>query len=319
MSLLIIGATGTLGRQIVLIALTKGYKVRCLVRNFSRASFLKDWGAELIYGDLTVPETIPPCLLGINAIIDASTTRPDDFNTLKNVDWYGKLALIEAAEIANIERFIFCSIPNVEKNSKIPLIKMKYGIEKRLQQSTMHYTIFQLTGFYQGLIEQYAIPILENLPIWVTSENIGIPYMDAQDLAKFFLKSLQIPSTKNCTFLLEGPKSWISQDIISLCEEFSAQSANVKKIPVFFLKSFSQILSFFAWSQNISNRLAFVDILARENKFPIAYKDVYTTFKIDYLDINRLDDYFIEYFVRLFEQLRDINFEDIQKQRNLIL
>jgi uncharacterized protein YbjT (DUF2867 family) len=62
MSLLIIGGTGTLGRQIVLQALTKGYQ--CLVRNFRKASFLRV-GVELVYGDLTRPETIPPCLKGI--------------------------------------------------------------------------------------------------------------------------------------------------------------------------------------------------------------------------------------------------------------
>jgi uncharacterized protein YbjT (DUF2867 family) len=67
MSLLIIGGTGTLGRQIVLQALTKGYQVRCLVRNFRKASFKR---VELVYGDLTRPETIPPCLKGITAIID---------------------------------------------------------------------------------------------------------------------------------------------------------------------------------------------------------------------------------------------------------
>ena len=109
MSLLIIGGTGTLGRQIVLQALTKGYPVRCLVRNFRKANFLREWGAELVYGDLSRPETIPPCLKGISGIIDASTSRANELNSLKKVDWKGKLYLIEAAKVANIQRLIFFS------------------------------------------------------------------------------------------------------------------------------------------------------------------------------------------------------------------
>ena len=35
--------------------------------------------------------------------------------------------------------------------------------------------------------------------------------------------------------------------------------------------------------------------------------------------INQLDDYFLEYFIRLLKRLRDINFEDIQKQKNLVI
>ena len=319
MSLLILGGTGTLGRQIVLQALTKGYQVRCIVRNFRKANFLKEWGAELVYGDLMYPETLPPCLKGITAVIDASTSRLEDTDSLKKVDWDGKLHLINAAKAANIKRFIFFSAQNVEQFESIPLMKLKYGIECRLKKSNIPYTIFRLTGFYQGLIEQYAIPILENLPIWITNENIYISYMDTQDIAKFCLRSLQIPKTTNQIFFLSGSKSWRSSEIITLCEQLAGQTAKVQKIPLIILKLTSNFFGFFEWGQNISSRLAFVEILNTENNFAKSTFDLYKIFKINSTEIIQLDDYFLEYFIRLLKRLRDINFEDIQKQKNLII
>lgn len=319
MSLLIVGGTGTLGRQIVLQALTKGYHVRCLVRNFRKASFLKEWGVELVYGDLTKPETIPPCLKGITAVIDVSTSRPNDDNALQKVDWDGKLYLIKAAKIANIKRFIFFSAQNVEQFNNIPLMKLKYKIELKLAQYDLPYTVFRLTGFYQGLIEQYAIPILENLPIWVTNESIYVSYMDTQDIAKFCLRSLQLPQTKNQIFLLSGLKGWFSTEIINLCEQLAGQPAKIKRIPSFLLKFISQSFGVFEWGENISDRLAFVEILNIENNFSKSTFELYKFFKIDSTEIIRLDEYFLEYFIRLLKRLRDINFEDVQKQKNLIL
>ena len=319
MSLLVIGGTGTLGRQIVLQALTKGYQVRCLVRNFRRASFLKEWGAELVYGDLSRPETIPPCLKGITAVIDASTSRASELDSLRKVDWEGKLCLIEAAKVANIQRFIFFSAQNVEQFDSIPLMKVKNGIEIKLKESEIPYTTFRLTGFYQGLIEQYAIPILENLPIWVTNENTYVSYMDTQDIAKFCLRSLQIPQTANQTFLLSGSKGWVSSEIINLCEQLAGQEAKVQRVPLFVLKLVSSFFGFFEWGQNISDRLAFAEILNTENNFSKSTFDLYKMFKVDPSELVQLDDYFLEYFIRLLKRLRDINFEDVQKQKNLII
>ena len=319
MSLLVVGGTGTLGRQVVLQALTKGYPVRCLVRNFRRANFLKEWGAELVYGDLSIPETIPPCLQGITAVIDASTSRPSDEDALKTVDWDGKLALIESAKAAKVKRFIFCSTQNLEQFPNIPLLEMKQGIEIQLQESQIPYTIFRLTGFYQGLIEQYAIPILENLPIWVTNEKTCVSYMDTQDIAKFCVRSLQLPQTVDKTFFLGGPKGWVSSEIISLCEQLAGQTAKVKKIPVFLLKFVSKFFGFFEWGQNISDRLAFAEILSIDSDFSKSTFDIYKTFKIESNEVIQLDDYFLEYFIRLLKRLRDINFEDVQKQKNLVI
>jgi uncharacterized protein YbjT (DUF2867 family) len=272
-----------------------------------------------VYGDLARPETIPPCLKGITAIIDASTSRADELDSLKKVDWDGKLYLIEAAKAANIQKFVFFSAQNVEQFENIPLMKLKNGMEAKLKESGIPYTIFRLTGFYQGLIEQYAIPILESLPIWVTNENTYISYMDTQDIAKFCLRALQIPQTTNQTFLLGGSRGWVSSEIINLCEQLAGQEAKVKRIPLFFLKFVSRFFGFFEWGQNISDRLAFVEILNTENNFSKSTFDLYKMFKIDPSEIIQLDDYFLEYFIRLLKRLRDINFEDVQRQKNLII
>jgi uncharacterized protein YbjT (DUF2867 family) len=198
-------------------------------------------------------------------------------------------------------------------------MEMKQGIEIELKKSAIPYTIFRLTGFYQGLIEQYAIPILENLPIWVTNENTCVSYMDTQDIAKFCIRSLQLPKTINQTFFLGGPKGWISSEIISLCEQLAGQTAKVNQIPVFLLKLVSRFFGFFEWGQNISDRLAFAEILNVENNFSKSTFDLYSTFKFDSTEVVQLDDYFLEYFIRLLKRLRDINFEDVQKQKNLVI
>ena len=254
MSLLIIGATGTLGRQIVRQAVNDGYKVRCLVRNIRKANFLREWGAELVYGDLSSTETLPDAFKGIPAVVDASTGRPTDELNVKDIDWDGKIALLQAAKVANVKRFIFFSILNADKYSYIPLMRLKSKFEYILQNSGVPYTIFKLSGFYQGLIGQYALPILEQQPIYVTKESMPVSYMDTSDVAKFCIKALELSNTKNSTFALGSPTAFLSTEIIKKCEELSGQTAKTNQLSIIGVKVTRKLANFFEWSWNIADR-----------------------------------------------------------------
>ncbi|PNH03567.1 hypothetical protein TSOC_010380 [Tetrabaena socialis] len=95
--MLVVGATGTLGRQVVRRALDDGYDVRCLVRpRPNPADFLRDWGAKVVNGDLTDPASIPACLVGVHTVVDCATARPEE--STRKVDWDGKVALIQSAQ-----------------------------------------------------------------------------------------------------------------------------------------------------------------------------------------------------------------------------
>jgi hypothetical protein len=130
---------------------------------------------------------------------------------------------------------------------------------------------------------------------------------------------LQIPQTNKSNIFLKWLRGWVSSEIINLCEQLAGQEAKVQRIPLFILKFVSRFFGFFEWGQNISDRLAFVEILNTENNFSKSTFDLYKIFKIDPSEIIQLDDYFLEYFIRLLKRLRDINFEDVQKQKNLII
>ncbi|MGO4859060.1 NAD(P)H-binding protein [Arthrobacter sp. 2MCAF14] len=66
-TVLIVGATGSIGRHAVAEALRQGYAVRALVRDPARAARLPPNGADLVIGDLTRPETLGPALDGVDA------------------------------------------------------------------------------------------------------------------------------------------------------------------------------------------------------------------------------------------------------------
>lgn len=309
MTLLILGGTGTLGRQIVRKALENGFQVRCIVRNKRAANFLKEWGAELIYGDLTLPETLPPAFQGVTAIIDASTTKVTDENNVNSiitVDWYGKLITIELSKLINIKRFIFLSILNSEKYPYITLMEIKYGIEKLIKSSGLPFTIFKYAGFFQSLINQYALPLLEQKPILMTSKSPAIAYIDTQDAAYICVKSLSINQARNKIFATGSSQAWKSEEIIELCERLSGQKAKTLMLSIFFFKIFRQITGFFEWSLQISERLAFIEVINNTPNFKSSIQYTYAILDINPREILELDFYFQEYFEIMLKTLEEI-------------
>ncbi|MEH2382512.1 MAG: SDR family oxidoreductase [Nostoc sp.] len=313
MTLLIVGATGTLGRQVARRAIDEGYKVRCLVRSSKKAAFLKEWGAELVPGNLRYPDTLVQALEGVTQVIDASTSRPTDSLSIKQVDWDGKVALIQAAKAAGVKRFIFFSILDADKYPEVPLMEIKRCTELFLAESGLNYTILRLAGFMQGLIGQYGIPILEAQPVWVTGNSSPIAYMDTQDIAKFAIRALSVPETENQAFPVVGTRAWSAEEIISLCERLSGKDARVTRMPINLLRAVRGIMRFFQWGWNVADRLAFTEVLASGKQLNASMDEVYTVFGLDQQQTTTLESYLQEYFSRIMKKLKEV---DYQKNKN---
>lgn len=309
MKLLVVGATGTLGRQVVRQALDEDHEVRCLVRNPNKAIFLKEWGAEIVKGDLCDKSTLAPALKGVDAVLDAATARVTDNLRARDVDWNGKVNLIQATKAAGVERYIFFSIIDAEKYPEVPLMNIKHCTELFLAESGLNYTVLRLAGFMQGLISQYAIPILEEQVVWVSGESTPIAYMNTQDIAKFAIRALSVPETEKKTFPVVGTKAWGAYEIMNLCENLSGKKTRISRVSLTVLGLLRRVTRFCEWGQNTADRLTFAEVLASGKPINAPMEDVYQTFGLDPKETTTLEEYMGEYYSRIMKKLKEIDYE----------
>ncbi len=314
MKILLVGATGTLGRQIAKQAVEEGHEVRCFVRNPRKASFLQEWGCELTKGNLLNSGDIDYALQDIEVVIDSATGRPEDSKSIYETDWDGKLNLFNACESKKIKRVIFLSILLTEKFRNVPLMDVKYCTEKLLEKSNFDYTIFKCAAFMQGVISQFAIPVLDSQAVWMSGTPTKIAYMNTQDMAKIIVSSINNPKSYKLSLPLVGPKAWDSDEVISLCEKYSNKKAKIFRVSPFLIKVTQNVVSFFQDALNVSERLAFAEVTS--SGIPLD-SDMSTTYEV--LDLKRedstsLESYIKEYYQQILKRLKemeaDLNIEE---------
>jgi nucleoside-diphosphate-sugar epimerase len=115
MKILVTGATGKVGSRFVPRLLAKGHEVSILARDAAKASALAELGAKVVIGDLYDPDTLPPAVVGMDAVIHLAAlfrTFTDNEGIVKT-NREGSIALAQAALAAGVKRFVFASTSNV--------------------------------------------------------------------------------------------------------------------------------------------------------------------------------------------------------------
>ena len=314
MKILLVGATGTLGRQIAKQAIEEGHEVRCFVRNPRKASFLQEWGCELTKGNLLNSGDIDYALQDIEVVIDSATGRPEDSKSIYETDWDGKLNLFNACESKKVKRVIFLSILSTEKFRNVPLMDVKYCTEKLLEKSNFDYTIFKCAAFMQGVISQFAIPVLDSQAVWMSGTPTKIAYMNTQDMAKIVVSSINKPKSYKLSLPLVGPKAWDSDEVISLCEKYSNKKAKIFRVSPFLIKANQIVVSFFQDALNASDRLAFAEVTSSGVPLDADMSNTYEILELKKEDSTSLESYIKEYYQQILKRLKemeaDLNIEE---------
>jgi uncharacterized protein YbjT (DUF2867 family) len=192
--ILVIGATGTVGTEVVKQLVDKGEPTRALVRSATTARQRLDEDVELIEGDLDRTETVTAALSGVDRVF--LVTRQDD----RQVEWEERV--IDAAADAHVGHVVKLSVFRADRHSPLQIARQHGQIEEKLEQSDLDVTIIRPVFFMQNLLTMMRPGVL------ATAARDGrVAMVDARDIAAVAVTALTSDSHSGNTYTLTGPEA----------------------------------------------------------------------------------------------------------------
>ena len=166
MKILVVGATGALGRPVVAQLLARGVAVRALVRSPDQAAGLAAQGVDLVAGDLVDHASLQAACAGVDRVLAAAHgLLGRGRHRSEAVDDAGHRALIEAARGAGIKRFVYTSAFGASPTHPVDFFRTKHRVEQVLQASGLDAGILRPSAFMEHHAHNFnGAALLANSP-----------------------------------------------------------------------------------------------------------------------------------------------------------
>jgi len=196
MNYLIIGGTGTVGKDVVagLLEHTDS-AVRVLTRSEKHARKVPE-GATAVIGDLEDPSTYEN--------IFAETDRLFLLNSVSMTELHQGLAAVNEAKRVGVQHVVYLSVHDAETIPSAPHIASKVAVERALKESGLPYTILRPNNFYQN--DYWYEDALRTQGVYPQPiGSRGLSRVDTRDVAQAAVNAFTQSGHANKTYTLAGP------------------------------------------------------------------------------------------------------------------
>lgn len=217
MTILVTGATGNIGRQVVEHLVTRGADVRALVRDPSKASFPA--GVSVVQGDFLDVDSLRKAMSGVSTLFLLNAVVPDEFTQA--------LIALNVARSAGIERIVYLSVIHADVYVNVPHFAGKFGVERMIEQMDFKATILRPAYFIQNdLTIEDIITGYGTYPMPIGAK--GLAMIDARDIAEIAaLELLRREQSEEPLALdrinLVGPQTLTGRDIAAIWSDVLAR------------------------------------------------------------------------------------------------
>lgn len=173
MTILVIGATGRVGRHVVDQLVRRQANVRVLTRDAAKAEFPA--GVEVAEGDLLDLDAMRAALTGVRTLFLLNAVTGDEFTQA--------IITLNLAREAGIERVVYLSVFGADQAVNVPHFAVKHGSERMLEAMNFGATILRPTYFIDNEVMVKDVILQHGIyPMPIGSK--GIAMVDARDIAE---------------------------------------------------------------------------------------------------------------------------------------
>lgn len=158
---LVAGASGHVGFEVVKQLLNRGYEVRGVGRSVQKLKALQDLGVEIVVADAQKPRSLQGVCEGCEFVISC-LGRSVSLNvpikaSFREVDYFGNVNLLEEAKRAKIQKFIYLSVFGAADYPDLAYFRAHAEFEEHLVQSGMPYAIVRPVGIFSAFRDMLPI------------------------------------------------------------------------------------------------------------------------------------------------------------------
>jgi uncharacterized protein YbjT (DUF2867 family) len=196
--ILVTGATGSNGTEILKLLAAQNVPVRAMVRQRDRAKDIAAPNVEIVEGDFDRPETLLDALSGVERAF--LVTPSSDQVEMQ------QLAFVNAAKQNGVKQIVYLSQFDANVNSPVRFLRYHAAIEAAIQSSGMAYTFLRPNLFMQGILNFRSTIATQNA-FYAAAGDAKVSAVDVRDIAEVAVAALTQTGHEGKIYNLTGSQA----------------------------------------------------------------------------------------------------------------
>ncbi len=235
MKILVVGATGVLGRHVVAKLRSRDVEVRALTRSAERAADLASSSTEIVVGDLIDARSLQQACVGVDRVLaSAHGMLGSGRYSSQRVDDAGHRTLIASAQAAGIDRFVYVSARGASPDHPVDFFRTKHAIERALVESGLDHVVLCPTAFMEQHVHAFngAALLRDGKVKLIGPGTKKRNFVAAADVAEFAVRALLDEPPPFRRLEIGGPGNYSNLEVMALYARAAGIVPRASHLPV---------------------------------------------------------------------------------------